>query len=71
MKFLLITSYHSVTLELTKISQMKCKKEKMYGSESFHNTVRFLLVNYIKKNAKDFEKYLSTETMEMHLKRLK
>lgn len=43
----------------------------MYGSESFHGTVRSLLVTYIEKNAKDFKKYLSDETMEMHLKRLK
>ena len=42
----------------------------MYGSESFHNTVRLLLVDYIKSNSKDFKKYLSNETMEVHLKRL-
>ena len=43
----------------------------MYGSESFHDTVRSLLVNYIEKNTKNFKKYLSDENMEMHLKRLK
>lgn len=43
----------------------------MYGSESFHGTVRSLLATYIEKNAKDFKKYLSDETMEMHLKKLK
>lgn len=43
----------------------------MYGSESFHDTVRSLLVDYIEKNTKDFKKYLLDETMEMHLKRLK
>ena len=41
------------------------------GSESFHDTVRSLLVNYIEKNANNFKKYLSAETMETHLKRLK
>ena len=43
----------------------------IYGSESFHDRVRLLLTNFIEKNTKDFKKYLSDETMETHLKKLK
>lgn len=49
----------------------RCLAMIMYGSESFHDTVRSLLANFIEDNAKDFKKYLSDETMEMHLKKLK
>ena len=43
----------------------------MYGSESFHDRVRQLLATYIEKNSKYFKKYLTSGTMEAHLKRLK
>lgn len=39
----------------------------------FCNTVscRFLMINYTEKSAQDFKKYLSDESIKMHLKRLK
>ena len=43
----------------------------IFGSESFHDTVRSLLFDYIEKNTKDFKKYLVDKTMDMHLKTLK